>query len=309
MTMSTSERQRNRREEHLSDAELNELVDGTLAGRDLESARAHLTGCAECDERYGALLATVSALKQAPSVMPRRSFQLTPEQARLPEKRPSWLDRFAERILPGVPALKAATIAVALLLVSVTAFDVLTNQSGQSDRSSETSVLREADLPVSTVEITQPAATEMPMLGESSEVLPDAAEADTAPQDSETGGSDIGESEPALEAAEPGDSGAAESEAADDASFSSSAMQEAPPAPAAAEQQSTIATSPTVEPTPTSTPEPTATATATPATDADGWSAEFQLSWWRIAELGLLMLLIWLGVSWVGRSRVGRLDE
>lgn len=309
MTMSTSERKPNRREEHLSDAELNELVDGTLAGRDLESARAHLTACAECDERYRTLLATVSALKQAPSLMPRRSFQLTPEQARLPEKQPSWLDRFAERILPGVPALKAATIAVALLLVSVTAFDVLTNQSGQSDRSSETSVLREADLPVPTVEITQPAATEMPMLGESNEVLPDAAEADTAPQDSVTGGSDMGESESALEAAEPSNSGAAESEAADDESFTSSAMQEAPPAPAAAEQQPTFAASPTVEPTPTSAPEPTAPATASPATDADGWSAELQLSWWRIAELGLVILLIWLGVSWVGRSRVGRLDE
>ena len=297
MTMPTSERQPNRRDEHLTDAELNELVDGTLAGRDLERAQAHLAGCAECEARYQTLLATVSALKQAPSVMPRRSFQLTPEQAKLPEKQPSWLDRFTERLLPGVPAIKAATIAVALLLVSVTAFDVLTDQSSQNDMIPQTSVQREADLPAPAAENAQPAATDMPMLGESNESVPG------------TGGSDT-----ALQESEPDDESATDSDAADE-SFASSAMQEAPPAPAAAVEQPTIAASPTAEPTstpaPTATPSPTATAspTATPAPGSEGWSAGFTLSWWRIAELGLLMILIWLVVSWVGRSRVGQLDE
>lgn len=86
MTMSTSERQLNRRDEHLTDAELNELVDGTLAARDLTRAQTHLDACQECDERYRSLLATVSALKSAPALMPRRSFQLSPEQAKLPAK-------------------------------------------------------------------------------------------------------------------------------------------------------------------------------------------------------------------------------
>ena len=85
MTMPTDERQPNRRDEHLTDAELNELVDGTLAGRDLDTAQAHLASCAECNEQYQALLATVTGLKQAPGLMPRRSFQLTPEQAKLPD--------------------------------------------------------------------------------------------------------------------------------------------------------------------------------------------------------------------------------
>ncbi len=297
MTMPTSERQPNHRNEHLTDAELNELVDGTLAGRDRERAQAHLAACPECEERYQSMLATVTALKQAPSVMPRRSFQLTPEQAKLPEKQPSWLDRFAERLLPGVPAIKAATIAVALLFISVTAFDVLTDQSGQNDTSPQTSVQREADLPAPAAENTQPATTEMPMLGESSEPPSDTGGSDTAPQESE-----------------PDDESASESDEAEE-SFASSAMQEAPAAPAPAVQQTTVASSPTPEPTATSTttatPEPTVTPspTATPASESDGWSAGFTLSWWRIAELGLFMVLIWLVVSWVGRSRVGQLDE
>lgn len=293
MTMPTSERKPNRREEHLSDAELNELVDGTLAGRELQRAQAHLDSCPECEERYQTLLATVSALKQAPSVMPRRSFQLTPEQAKLPEKKPSWLDRFSERLLPGVPAIKAATIAVALLFISVTAFDVLTNQSGKNDMSPQTSVQREADLPAPAVQDQQPALTEVPELEEAGESVSDTSVADTAIQESETGGADV-ESAP---------------DAADE-SFIGSAMQEAPPAAA---NQPAIAASPTPEPTvtptPTAIPSPTATATATPTSGSDGWRAEVTLSWWRIAELGLLMVLIWLIVSWIGRSRVGSLDE
>ncbi len=133
MTMPPSERQPNRHDEHLTDAELNELVDGTLTGRALERAQAHLASCQECDAHYEALLATVTALKQAPSLMPRRSFQLTPEQAKRPESVPSRFDRFADWIVPGIPVIKLATIAVALLFISVTAFDVLTNQSSQGN--------------------------------------------------------------------------------------------------------------------------------------------------------------------------------
>lgn len=291
MTMPTSERQPNRRDDHLTDAELNELVDGTLAGRELERSQAHLASCQECDERYRTLLATVSALKQAPSVMPRRSFQLTPEQAKLPDPVPGRFDRFADWIVPGTPAIKLATIAVALLFISVTAFDVLTNQSGQDDLSPSSSVQREADLPAPAAEIAQPEATEAIVLGESNESTSDSSDVDGAAEGNGPGSS------------------ATESEPSDE-SFSSEAMQEAP-APAAAVQLPVTVASPTAEP--TSTPIPTATseptASATPAPEDDGWRTEFTLSWWRIAELGLFMILVWLLVSWIGRSRVGNLDE
>lgn len=278
-----------RRDDHLTDVELNELVDGTLSGRDLERVNAHLTTCQECDERLQTLRAVVFAMQQAPSLLPRRSFQLTPDQAKLPEKTPSWIDRFAERILPGVPAIKLATIAVALLLVSVTAFDVLTDQSGQGDMSLQPQVMREADLPAP--EQAQPAATEIPMVGESSDSVP-AADSDSANEESATGG---------------GADSAADTESADE-SFTSSAMQEVPPAPAAAIEQAEVA-SPTSEPTATSLSTATVTATATPTPDETGWSAELKLSWWRIAELGLLMILVWLIVSWVGRRNVESLDD
>lgn len=289
MTMPSSERQPSRRDQHLTDAELNELVDGSLAAGELARVQAHLGLCAECDERYQTLLATVSALKQTPSVMPRRSFQLTLDQAKLPEKKLGRFDRFAERILPGVPAIKTATIAVALLLISITAFDVLTNQSGQDDGSPSTSMQRESDAPAAEVDVAQPAATEAPTLGEANESFADTGEADTAIVEAETGGSGA-EAEPA------------------DGAFSSAAEA---PAPAAAIEQPAIAASPTSEPTVTPTPEPTRTVTPTPtpAPGSDGWRAGVDLSWWRIAELGLLMVLVWLVVSWIGRARVGNLDD
>ncbi|MEZ4507228.1 MAG: zf-HC2 domain-containing protein [Thermomicrobiales bacterium] len=305
--MPTNERQANRPQDHLTDAELNELVDGTLAGRDADKAQAHLAGCASCEERYQTLLATVTALRQAPSVMPRRSFQLTPAQARLPEPKQSWLDRFAERLLPGVPAIKAATIAVALLFISVTAFDVLTNQSAQESMG-PTTVKQEADVPAPTFEAPQTAATEPSGRVETAGNA--APEPDSALQESATGGG----AQTAAETSDEPDGESMSESAADSApvedGFTSSAMQEAPAAPAAAMEPGLA--SPTAEPTatPTPTPEATATATptATPAPASDGWSSEFTLSWWRIAELALLMILIWLIVTWFGRRGVDSLD-
>ena len=296
MTMPSSDRQPNRRDEHLTDAELNELVDGGLTGRDLERAQAHLASCQECDERYQTLLATVAALKQAPSLMPRRSFQLTPEQAKLPDPVPSRFDRFADWIVPGIPAIKLATIAVALLFFSVTAFDVLTNQSGQDDLNQSSSVQREADLPAPAAENPLPASTEAIILGESNDSISGASDTDIALQESESTG------------------GAAEPEAASD-SVSSSAIQEAPAAPAAAFEQPGLAASPSAEstatPAATVAPGPIASPSASPPSGpaSERGNDGFNLSWWRIAELGLLMILVWLLVSWIGRARVGNIDE
>lgn len=296
MTMPPSERQPNRRDEHLTDAELNELVDGTLAGRAMERAQAHLDSCLDCDAQYQALLATVTVLKQAPSLMPRRSFHLTPEQAKRPDPVPSRFDRFANWLVPGIPAIKFATIAVALLLISVTTFDVLTNQSGQVDMGDSTSLQRESDLPAPAAQNAQSEATEALILGESNEAIPDDTESETAFEASDAIG------------------GAVEQDAASD-SVSNSGMQGAPAAPAAAIEQPNRVASPTAEstspPLATATPQPAGTPSpsATTAAGSNDGSADFKLSWWRIAELGLLMVLIWLLVSWVGRSRVGQADD
>ncbi len=330
MTMPPSERRHRRSEEHLTDAELNELVDGTLAATDTERAQQHLATCPDCDERYRTLLATVSALKSAPSIMPRRSFQLTPEQAKIPPKEPSWLDRFSEWIVPGVPAIRAATLAVALLLLSVTAIDVITNRSGTSENAGPV-VMRQAEPTQQAIpaQVNGAAPTSIPAEQEIDAGLTTANQSEAA-----SGGASAAteESGPMVSGAmQSGDTSQAASDgAASGADGESNA--EVPPAPAAAmpqeepsqtlgEAPESIAelapeASPTAAPTKTATPSPVPTATASPMppsptaapsptpsgrTNGNGAS----VSRWRIAEFGLLLLLVWLGVTWFGRTRVG----
>ncbi|MCO5220084.1 MAG: zf-HC2 domain-containing protein [Thermomicrobiales bacterium] len=202
MTMPASDRHRNQSVNHLTDAQLNELVDRTLAEKDRVAAQEHLAGCEECNDRYLTLLATVDALQHAPSLMPRRSFQLTPEQAKRPEKRPSRFDRFANLLIPGIPAIKAATIAVALLLISVTAFDVLTDQSSVSDNGQVTTMQDDAQHPAqSESQIQAPEAaverTNTAETGSTAREIPDGASAGEA---SDLDGTDtgLGESDIAL---------------------------------------------------------------------------------------------------------------
>jgi anti-sigma factor RsiW len=285
MTMPPSERQPNRRDQHLTDTELNELVDGTLPASEAAAARAHLATCAECDERYRTLHATVSALRHSPSLMPRRSFQLTPEQAKLPQKAPSWLDRFAQRIVPGIPALRAATLAAALLLISVTAIDVITHRNGSSDQVPVTQMR----LPVETAppaggvnqaaEPAQVESTEAPLLGETNDSISSA---------STTGGTEANETE---SGPPQGALGAAASSAA--------------PAPDSVPTFGATEVLPAMlEPEATPSPSPLATASPVPAPETEESSGGASISRWRIAELALLLLLLWLIVSWVGRSRV-----
>lgn len=257
---------RNRQEEHLSEAQLNELVDGTMQPDEAALARSHLAGCSECEQRYQALFATVAALQQAPSLMPRRSFQLTPEQARIPDKEPSRIDRFVQRLVPGMPVIRAATLAVALLLVTVSALDVITNRDGATDQVVTTQMREQAPSESSSgeggaQEAAQPAqavATEPGMLGAASD------------------------SEPASEPQE--------SESAADGAAPAVA-----PAPAVASPESEKAEVAEASPAPTASPSPVS---------ASESSTGVSISPWRIAELALLLLLLWLVVSWVGRSRV-----
>jgi hypothetical protein len=348
MTMPPSERRHRRYEEHLTDAELNELVDGTLAPPEFERAQVHLASCDECAERYQTLQSTVSALKAAPGLAPRRSFQLTPEQAKIPQKPPSWLDRFSEWLVPGVPVIRAATLAVALLLLSVTAIDYATHRNNTSENAGPV-VMRttgDTDSEAPPVTANNAAPTSIPAQSEP---------VDTA-SDSSTGGLAQSAAQPtdAINAAEP-----AENESADAESFTSSAqeasggaapetsaddsvLQEAsdsdaameapqPPAPAAAAnigestmessgalgamEESAPETPPSPVPTETATPSPiptataspippTATVEATPVSDGQSGDSGVGLSRWRIAEFGLLLLLVWLGVTWFGRAHM-----
>lgn len=323
MTMPPSERQQRRYEEHLTDAELNELVDGTLAANEAERAQTHLASCADCEERYRTLLATVSALKSAPSLMPRRSFQLTPEQAKLPEKQPSWFDRFSEWIMPGVPALRAATLAMALLLLSVTAIDVLTHRSDNGENAGQV-VMRQAE--PTQAAIPAQANNGLPTSGASIQESETDVALGSQPEAASGGAAAPTEASGPMVSGAMAPSDAAESEAnsaADTGSADTNA--EAPAAPAAAmppavpspgallgASESMAESAPVASPAEATTPVATATASPsaatavaspTPAEQTDG--GRVSVSRWRIAEFGLLLLLVWLGVTWFGRSHTG----
>lgn len=329
MTMPPSERRHRRSEEHLTDAELNELVDGTLSPKEIERAQTHLAACAECDERYRTLLATVSALQSASSVMPRRSFRLTPDQAKLPVKQPSWVDRFSEWIVPGVPAIRAATLAVALLLLSVAAIDVITHRSDTSENAGP-AVLRQAEPTQQSIpaQANNPAPTSAPsILNSETDAAADRSEAASggaaAPADAsgpmvssatqsndstlpETGGAAYtgeiegdAEASPALAAAMPPLQESSEPQQAAPESMAGLAP-EASPAVAATE----LAT-PTPAPTATASPIPASPTVAPSPTPIERTSGNGgSISRWRIAEFGLLLLLVWLGVTWFGRTRM-----
>lgn len=107
---------------HLDADTLNALVDRALSAADEAPARAHLDACGVCRSIYLELSATQELLRALPAPLPRRSFGLGPEYAR--SNHTLW-SRFANALLPALPALRAATFAVALLLAAVSLRNVL----------------------------------------------------------------------------------------------------------------------------------------------------------------------------------------
>ncbi|HEU0116392.1 MAG TPA: hypothetical protein VFQ80_17010, partial [Thermomicrobiales bacterium] len=72
------------------------------------------------------LQATVTLLHALPQFAPRRSFQLGPEHARRPAT--DWFDH----LVAFLPALRAATVATAALLVLATAGGIVANRQAAS---------------------------------------------------------------------------------------------------------------------------------------------------------------------------------
>lgn len=110
------------RSTHLAIEVLSAYIDHALPPADRARADAHLATCEACRQELRELTTTVALLGTLPEPRPRRSFQLSPAQiqARVP-----WWQRLGERLLPRLPAVRAAAVAVALLLVAVTAIDLL----------------------------------------------------------------------------------------------------------------------------------------------------------------------------------------
>lgn len=109
------------RDGHLGDELLGRLVDGDLTPEDRRHAEAHLATCAGCRESRDALRSTVALLHGLPSPRPARSFQLAPAYAR----RPSGWNRVSGWLTTGMPALRAAVVALVLIAGGIAAFGAL----------------------------------------------------------------------------------------------------------------------------------------------------------------------------------------
>lgn len=117
--------------QHLDTDALSAFIDARLEGDLNLAAAGHIAACPDCRGELAELRATVGLLGGLPQYRPRRSFALGAEYAH-----PVRTSRLA-RLLPVLPVLRAAAVAVLLLLVGVGAADILTQigeDSGDSTR-------------------------------------------------------------------------------------------------------------------------------------------------------------------------------
>jgi len=105
--------------DHLSDEQLNRYLDGDLGAAERAEVRTHLVACASCLEKLGDLRVINHILRQTTPVAVPRSFQLGAEYARRPASA-GW----AARLLPLLPAMRAATLVLLLAFGSVSAYRI-----------------------------------------------------------------------------------------------------------------------------------------------------------------------------------------
>ena len=105
---------------HLDLDLLSAYIDDQLDAADRAEAAAHLGVCAACRDDLAETEAVVDLLRTLPQFSPGRSFALEPRHLRQGRGH----DWFAP-MLDFLPALRLATVAVAALLVMVTAGDII----------------------------------------------------------------------------------------------------------------------------------------------------------------------------------------
>lgn len=293
------------------DAEtLGAFLDGWLEPWEREAVASHVDGCADCRRELGEVGATVVLLRGLPQYEPRRSFQLSPRQvaglsrAARPASDGGWL----ARLLPSLPALRAATVGVAMLLLAVTAVDLGTEPGDQeaADRQQAIeSVGTNPPPPASLQRQADDQALEAPAVA----TLP----AQTGPSEAEADESSVSMAQgAALEATgaaapveEPQVANAADQPAAAAAPASAgegvaptgAADSFAPPTAVATVAPSTATVAPTGQ---TATASSAVTDTQAAERDDDN------VSRWRLAEVGLGFVLFWLVVTIAGLERLRR---
>ena len=147
---------------HLTDEELNQYLDGDLGPSDMNRATAHLVTCESCRTRLTDLRVVARIVSQLPFVPAPRSFQLGHEHLR---SRRSLIDRVGAALMPALPTLRAATVAIALMLGGLTAFRVVDDQpqtgpvAEQTVRESTSAASTNQIAPALTIQISTATAT------------------------------------------------------------------------------------------------------------------------------------------------------
>jgi len=314
---------------------LSAFLDDRLAPWDRDTVAAHTADCPDCRRELSQLRATVTLLRGLPQYEPRRSFRLGPEHAARPVA-PGW-EWFA-RLLPALPALRAATAAVALLLVAVGAGDFVASRGDEADRSRPATEVRSAGDDAEEGDGTESGGATSQQSGDGDAAFP----APTDPAALDPAVADVADDTMAMEAAPvstAGDAAAARAPAA--------AAQEAPvaapaagvaDAPAAEDdlsaaagaqppnvtvasgadnavaesstdgdgsasrEASVVAVAPAVDPVaPGTNDQRAADEPAAPAPSADTGPSP-----WRLTEAGLGLVLLWLLVTVAGLGRLRR---
>jgi len=123
---------------HLTPEQITAYLDGDLTPAERAGLDAHLRTCPACRREMSDVRSTVLLLRGLPDYRPRRSFQLIPGRAAI--RRP-WWERVGLKILPALPALRAATVAVAILLAVVSAGQVIRDRNGNESPNEQPAML------------------------------------------------------------------------------------------------------------------------------------------------------------------------
>ncbi|MDQ3043927.1 MAG: zf-HC2 domain-containing protein [Chloroflexota bacterium] len=250
---------------HLDGDTLSAYADHALSSVERAEIDLHLASCAECHHELTELRATLKLLAGLPIYRPHRSFQLGPEHNR--PRHSLW----ANRLVPLLPALRAAVLIVALALGGVGAADVFRSVDDQGDQ-----VPQSLNLPV---------VNEDPATGGGT---------DSADQSSKV----VGPAPPNERSAAP-DTGVKSVQSGEEQVEGMAPASDAISAPAPATDQGFAAES--AAPAPVEEPGSSASSESNPADDGT--------TWWRIAEVALALLLTWLLILWAAIRSVARRSQ
>jgi hypothetical protein len=261
---------------HLSAGTLSAYVDGMLRPNQRAAADLHLQACAACRRDLADLRTTVDLLHALPEHRPQRSFQLSPEQT---DRSTSWFSK----LFAGFPTVQVAAVAVSVLLVIVIAGDLLTHEGNQGQV--QMAVQAPSTVNSAMRSNAQESDNVQPQLGAKPASTNPPAAISAARQAEPTGAVESAAQRPpnAAAGAPPPAGGAAGNGAAESEGVTP------PTASPAATPPLIVAPAPTVQPTEVANSQSTGTS---------------HPSWWRITEIALAIILLWLIVSTIGLRRI-----